>query len=92
LLSRIAVFVVFCFPFFGLQILNRRFRGDEVGTIEMRSGETRDLVLPNGQVVTLTPTLRTETPEEIAGAMEPRGRDLEDAWRFYRRRCGEGGC
>ncbi len=72
--------------------LNRRFRGDEVETIEMRSGETRDLVLPNGQVVTLTPTLRTETPEEIAGAMEPRGRDLKDAWRFYRRRCGEGGC
>lgn len=72
--------------------LNRRFRGDEVGTIEMRSGETRDLVLPNGQVVTLAPTLRSETPEEIAGAAEPRGRDLKDAWRFYRQRCGEGGC
>lgn len=72
--------------------LNRRFRGDEVGTIEMRSGETRDLVLPNGQVVTLTPTLRAETPEEVAGAAERRGRRLPDAWSPYRQRCGDGDC
>jgi beta-lactamase regulating signal transducer with metallopeptidase domain len=50
--------------------LNRAFRGPAVGTIEMRSGETRDLVLGNGQVVTVTPTLRPETSEEAAGDRE----------------------
>lgn len=72
--------------------LNRRFRGDEVGTIEMRSGEIRDLVLPNGQVVTLAPTLRAETPEEVIGASVERGRGLTDAWSRYRQRCGDGDC
>jgi beta-lactamase regulating signal transducer with metallopeptidase domain len=72
--------------------LNRRFRGDAVGTIEMRSGEIRDLVLPNGQVVTLAPTLRAETPEEVIGASVERGRGLTDAWSRYRQRCGDGDC
>ncbi|MBU1374665.1 MAG: M56 family metallopeptidase [Alphaproteobacteria bacterium] len=73
--------------------LNRRFEGDEVGTIEMRSGETRNIALPNGQVVTVTPTLRPETAEEAAGAHEALRRvdvDLDrssrEAWEALRRR------
>jgi hypothetical protein len=79
--------------------LNRRFEGPETGTIEMRSGETRDLVLGNGQVVTITPTLRPETPEEAAGAWETLRRadaDMErssrDARRLDRQRCRTDAC
>ena len=46
--------------------LNRRFEPDASGTVVLKSGETGQITLPNGQVVTVTPTVRPETPEEIA--------------------------
>lgn len=48
--------------------LNRNFQGPAIGTIGLRSGETRDLTLGDGQVVIVTATARPETPEEMAAA------------------------
>jgi len=45
--------------------LDRRFQAATSGTISLGSGETGDIVLGNGQVVTVTPTVRPETAEEI---------------------------
>jgi beta-lactamase regulating signal transducer with metallopeptidase domain len=45
--------------------LDRRFQAATSGTISLGSGETGDIVLGNGQVVTVTPTVRSETAEEI---------------------------
>lgn len=79
--------------------LSHRFDADETATIEMRSGETRDLVLPNGRAVTVTPTVRAETPEEAAGdhhvlrmAANDINRSSRDAWNLYRDRCRREGC
>lgn len=78
---------------------SRRFDADESATVEMRSGETRKVILPNGRTVTLTPTVRPETPEEQAGVRQALWRadaDLDrtgrDAWRAYRDRCRAEGC
>lgn len=38
------------------------------GTAVLASGETGEILLPTGQIVTVTPTLRPETPEEVAAA------------------------
>lgn len=74
--------------------LNRRFQGPEVGTVEMRSGETRTFALPNGQMVTVTPTVRPETTDEAAGVhavLREVDADLDrssrDAWEALRQRC-----
>jgi hypothetical protein len=63
--------------------LDRSFDPATSGTIALKSGETGYLTLPGGQQVTLTPTLRPETPDEIAEAqrtldrMAPRGRPAD---------------
>jgi beta-lactamase regulating signal transducer with metallopeptidase domain len=49
---------------------NRRFQAPGVATAGLRSGETRDLVTGDGQVITVTATARAETPEEVAGARD----------------------
>jgi beta-lactamase regulating signal transducer with metallopeptidase domain len=79
--------------------LNRRFDPDETATVEMRPGETRNMVLANGQTITVTPTLRPETPEEAAGDHEALRRvdnDIDrssrDAWRTYRDHCRREAC
>ena len=71
--------------------LNRRFQPAETGTIALRSGETGDILLGNGQIVTVTPTVRPETAEEIAdGQRATRSLTASfdglktDAWRDYR--------
>jgi hypothetical protein len=45
--------------------LDRRFQAATSGTIAWARGETGDIVLGNGQVVTVTPTVRPETAEEV---------------------------
>jgi len=54
--------------------LNRSFEPMVSGSAELRSGETGAIRLPNGLVATVTPTLRAETPEEIAEANRMRSR------------------
>ncbi|HEX3366155.1 M56 family metallopeptidase [Phenylobacterium sp.] len=55
--------------------LNRSFSPMVSGTIELAAGETGTIALPNGLQITVTPTIRSETPEEIA---EARGRARVD--------------
>ncbi len=45
--------------------LDRRFQPGTSGIIILRSGETGRITLGNGQVVTVTPSTRPETPEEM---------------------------
>jgi len=54
--------------------LNRSFEPMVSGSAELASGETGTIRLPNGLVATVTPTLRAETPEEIAEANRMRSR------------------
>jgi len=54
--------------------LNRSFQPMVSGSTELVSGETGAIRLPNGLVATVTPTLRPETPEEIAEANRMRSR------------------
>jgi hypothetical protein len=46
--------------------LNHLFDPLLSGSVELRSGETGKIALRNGEVVTVTPTIRPETPQEIA--------------------------
>jgi beta-lactamase regulating signal transducer with metallopeptidase domain len=46
--------------------LNRQFDPMVSASTELASGQTGDIVLPNGLHVTVTPTLRAETPEEAS--------------------------
>jgi beta-lactamase regulating signal transducer with metallopeptidase domain len=46
--------------------LDRSFRAIVSGDIELASGETGTITLPNGLKVTVTPFLRPETPQESA--------------------------
>ena len=53
--------------------LDRHFTPGVSGSVVLRSGETGNVVLGNGQVVTVTPTTRRETPRELqAGEREQR--------------------
>jgi len=54
--------------------LNQSFQPMVSGSTELASGETGTIRLPNGLVATVTPTLRPETPEEIAEANRMRSR------------------
>jgi hypothetical protein len=45
--------------------LDRRFEPWNSGSIVLAAGQTGQIVLGNGQIVTVTPTVRRETPEEI---------------------------
>jgi beta-lactamase regulating signal transducer with metallopeptidase domain len=45
--------------------LDRRFQAPTSGTIILGSGETGNIVLGNGQIVTVTPAVRPETAEEV---------------------------
>lgn len=54
--------------------LNRSFHPMVSGSMELASGEAGTIRLPNGLVATVTPTLRPETPEEIAEAQRMPGR------------------
>jgi beta-lactamase regulating signal transducer with metallopeptidase domain len=58
--------------------LNRALAPMLSGTVELASGETGTIKLPNGQLVTVTPTVRPETPEELA---EGQGRARIDVFR-----------
>jgi beta-lactamase regulating signal transducer with metallopeptidase domain len=46
--------------------LDRAFDPASSATLQLKSGETGHVTLPGGQVATITPTLRPETPEELA--------------------------
>ena len=46
--------------------LDRSFRAIASGSVELASGETGTITLPNGLKVTVTPFLRPETPQESA--------------------------
>jgi hypothetical protein len=48
--------------------LDRSFRSLVSGSIELASGETGTIRLPGGQLITVTPILREETPQELAMA------------------------
>jgi len=48
--------------------LDRSFHPMVTGSIELTSGETGTITLPNGQLITVTPLLRAETPQEIEQA------------------------
>lgn len=79
--------------------LSKRFDPEDTATIEMGPGETRTLTLPNGWPVVVTPVVRAETAEEMAGdrgafavVAEDINRDSNDAWRKYRDRCRAGAC
>jgi beta-lactamase regulating signal transducer with metallopeptidase domain len=45
--------------------LDRRFESWNSGSIVLAAGQTGQIVLGNGQVVTVTPTVRRETPAEV---------------------------
>ena len=49
--------------------LDRSFESMVSGSIELASGETGTIRLPNGQLVTVTPILRDETPQELAAGL-----------------------
>jgi hypothetical protein len=58
--------------------LDNRFRPENSGAISMTSGETGHIVLGDGQTVTVTPTVRVETPEEFEeGQRARRERDAD---------------
>ena len=70
--------------------LNRRLHPPQAGTIALASGETGSIVLGDGQVITVTPTARAETPEEVdEGKRATRNLPIDlatvDPWRGYRR-------
>jgi hypothetical protein len=46
--------------------LDRRFEPWNSGSIVLAANQTGQITLGNGQVVTVTPTLRRETPAEVA--------------------------
>ncbi|HEY0436945.1 MAG TPA: hypothetical protein VGC92_09905, partial [Phenylobacterium sp.] len=46
--------------------LNEGLAGPFAGSATLASGETGRITLPNGLVVNVTPTVRPETPDEIA--------------------------
>jgi beta-lactamase regulating signal transducer with metallopeptidase domain len=48
--------------------LDRSFRSLVSGSVELASGETGTIRLPSGQLITVTPILRPETPQELAAA------------------------
>jgi beta-lactamase regulating signal transducer with metallopeptidase domain len=79
--------------------LDRRLGPTDSVTVEMRSGETRQVALPNGRQVTITPLRRDETADEQAGdqsairlADADIDRNSRDAWRTYRDRCRREAC
>jgi len=45
--------------------LDRRFESWNSGSIVLAAGQTGQITLGNGQIVTVTPTVRPETPEEV---------------------------
>jgi len=53
----------------------------QTASIELASGETGTIRLPNGLAVTVTPTLRPETPDEVS---EGRGRPRIEVLREQR--------
>ncbi|HLZ76403.1 M56 family metallopeptidase [Phenylobacterium sp.] len=52
------------------------------GSIDLASGETGTIRLPSGLTVTVTPTLRAETPEEIAEGQRTGGRGFVNVLRM----------
>jgi beta-lactamase regulating signal transducer with metallopeptidase domain len=48
--------------------LDKSFESLISGSVELASGETGTIRLPNGQLITVTPILRPETPQELAAA------------------------
>jgi beta-lactamase regulating signal transducer with metallopeptidase domain len=70
--------------------LGRRFAPGTSGTIPLASGQTGTIVFDNGQAVTVTATLRAETPEELeAGARAMRkGRLVRASFNPDPFRCG----
>jgi hypothetical protein len=58
--------------------LDDRFRPETSGVIALSSGQTGRIMLAGGHVVTVTPTVRPETPEEVEeGRRDQRERDAE---------------
>ncbi len=54
--------------------LDRSFQSLDAASLDLASGETGTIRLPGGLLVTVTPTLRPETPDEIAAAQRGHGR------------------
>jgi beta-lactamase regulating signal transducer with metallopeptidase domain len=54
--------------------LDRSFQPLDSASLDLASGQTGTIRLPNGLLVTVTPTLRPETPDEIAAAQRGHGR------------------
>ncbi|MGZ6037601.1 MAG: M56 family metallopeptidase [Phenylobacterium sp.] len=52
------------------------------GAVDLASGETGTIRLPNGLTVTVTPTLRAETPDEIAEGQRTGGRGFVNVLRM----------
>jgi beta-lactamase regulating signal transducer with metallopeptidase domain len=48
--------------------LNKSFESLVSGSVDLASGETGIIRLPSGQMITVTPILRPETPQELAAA------------------------
>jgi beta-lactamase regulating signal transducer with metallopeptidase domain len=48
--------------------LDKSFRSLVSGAVDLASGETGTIRLPDGQLITVTPILRPETPQETAAA------------------------
>jgi hypothetical protein len=53
----------------------------ESGAVDLASGETGTIRLPGGLTVTVTPTVRAETPEEIAEGGRTGGRGFVNVLR-----------
>jgi beta-lactamase regulating signal transducer with metallopeptidase domain len=66
--------------------LDDRFRPETSGVVALSSGQTGRIALAGGHVVTVTPTVRPETPEEVEeGRRDRRDSDADrDLWRAFR--------
>jgi beta-lactamase regulating signal transducer with metallopeptidase domain len=62
--------------------LNQSLKSILSGSIDLTSGETGAIRLPNGLIVTVTPTLRAETSEETAEGQRTGGRGFVNVLRI----------
>jgi beta-lactamase regulating signal transducer with metallopeptidase domain len=61
--------------------LDNRFNAETSGAIALVSGQTGRIVLGDGQTVTVTPTVRPETPDEVEEGRRERDGDRNRGWR-----------
>ncbi|WP_165842967.1 M56 family metallopeptidase [Phenylobacterium deserti] len=69
--------------------LNRRFAPQTTGFTILRSGQTGEIRMPNGETVTVTALVRPETAEEADGVFRERERDERQRIAHEQRRAAD---